>query len=202
MRGLFYFDYKKWTLTWHTEQHKVKDLVPCSYNPRKLSSEQKHQLTKSLQKFNLAEIPQKNGHYKCFKCNESGEVLHFIGKHYDLTNFKDILNKGIELYNIIIDNTQPYANYKADKLKQHKINETSTLSNKQPKDYTDFFNEVHKCLNETDYLTKRSISQEVQNRFKIGFVKEWKHPDHNTPPSSRIIIPTSKYSYLAPRHKR
>lgn len=47
-------------LSWHTGKRKVKDLVPCNYNPRILSEEQKQQLTKSLQKFNLAEIPAIN----------------------------------------------------------------------------------------------------------------------------------------------
>ena len=47
-------------LLWRTEQRKVKELLACPYNPRKLSEEQKRQLIKSLQKFNLAEIPAIN----------------------------------------------------------------------------------------------------------------------------------------------
>jgi DNA modification methylase len=47
-------------LSWHTEQRKVCELSPCGYNPRKLSEEQKEELIKSLQKFNLAEIPAIN----------------------------------------------------------------------------------------------------------------------------------------------
>ena len=47
-------------LLWSTEQRKVKELLACPYNPRKISIEQKEQLVKSLQKFNLAEIPAIN----------------------------------------------------------------------------------------------------------------------------------------------
>jgi DNA modification methylase len=39
---------------------KVSELLPCAYNPRKLTEEQKQELIKSLQKFNLAEIPAIN----------------------------------------------------------------------------------------------------------------------------------------------
>jgi len=45
---------------WQTEKRKVCDLIPCSYNPRKISEEQKSQLEQSLKNFNLVEIPAIN----------------------------------------------------------------------------------------------------------------------------------------------
>lgn len=47
-------------LEWKTEKRTVGQLVPCSYNPRQISEEQKVQLLKSLEKFNLVEIPAIN----------------------------------------------------------------------------------------------------------------------------------------------
>lgn len=44
-------------LEWHTERRLVKDLLPWDGNPRKLSDEQAEQLKKSLEKFNLVELP-------------------------------------------------------------------------------------------------------------------------------------------------
>ena len=44
-------------IKFHTEQRKVKDLVPYKYNPRKVTAEKKEVLKKSLEKFDLAEIP-------------------------------------------------------------------------------------------------------------------------------------------------
>lgn len=44
-------------LVWHNETRKLKELVPASYNPRKLTEKQHDDLKKSLEKFNLAEIP-------------------------------------------------------------------------------------------------------------------------------------------------
>jgi len=47
-------------ITWKTEIRKLSDLIPVSYNPRKLSPKQADDLKKSLLKFNLAEIPVVN----------------------------------------------------------------------------------------------------------------------------------------------
>lgn len=69
---------------WNTEKRKVSDLVPCTYNPRKISDEQKAQLEKSLKKFNLVEIPVINtdntllaGHQrvKCLITLDRGEEV-------------------------------------------------------------------------------------------------------------------------------
>ena len=47
-------------LSWHTEQRKVSDLIPNPENPRKMSEKQAEELKKSVEKFNLAEIPAIN----------------------------------------------------------------------------------------------------------------------------------------------
>lgn len=44
-------------LIWHTEKRKVKDLISYDLNPRILTDFQAEQLTKSLKRFNLVEIP-------------------------------------------------------------------------------------------------------------------------------------------------
>lgn len=61
------------TLNWHTEQRRVKDLIPWDKNPRTLTEPQKKQLLESLGKFNLVEIPAINldnkivaGHQRVF----------------------------------------------------------------------------------------------------------------------------------------
>ncbi len=45
------------SLVWTTINKKVNDLIPQKINPRKISSKQMEDLKKSLQKFNLVEIP-------------------------------------------------------------------------------------------------------------------------------------------------
>lgn len=47
-------------LEWTTEKRKVNDLLPLEVNPRKISDAKRQQLIKSIEKFNLAEIPAIN----------------------------------------------------------------------------------------------------------------------------------------------
>ena len=44
-------------LIWTTVQRKVNDLIPQKINPRKISDKQMSDIKKSLQKYNLVEIP-------------------------------------------------------------------------------------------------------------------------------------------------
>jgi hypothetical protein len=47
-------------MRWHTEQRRVSDLIPTPHNPRELTEKQYRDLEKSLQKFDLVEIPAIN----------------------------------------------------------------------------------------------------------------------------------------------
>lgn len=44
-------------LEWHTTQRKVRELVPCDFNPRSITDTELKRLKESLEKFNLVEIP-------------------------------------------------------------------------------------------------------------------------------------------------
>ena len=65
-------------------------------------------------------------------------------------------------------------------------------------DYTQLYAEAHRHIGETNY--HRGLSMNTLNRFNVGFIGAWRHP--KAPKmvlSPRLIVPTSKYSYLA-RH--
>jgi site-specific DNA-methyltransferase (adenine-specific) len=47
-------------LTWHNARRRVRDLIPLSYNPRTLTDEGRARLRRSIEKFNLAEVPAVN----------------------------------------------------------------------------------------------------------------------------------------------
>jgi hypothetical protein len=48
------------TIEWKTEKRKLKDLIPYEKNPRILTDKQKSEIRKSLNKFDLVEIPAIN----------------------------------------------------------------------------------------------------------------------------------------------
>ena len=59
-------------LEWHTEQRRIRDLVPFEHNPRRMTEKQAADLKRSLEKFNLMSIPVVDldgrivsGHQRC-----------------------------------------------------------------------------------------------------------------------------------------
>lgn len=64
-------------------------------------------------------------------------------------------------------------------------------------DYTAFFKEAARHLQDTNY--HRGIGLATLQRFGVGYVAAWRHPKapQAVPTSPRLIIPTSKSSYLA-----
>lgn len=63
-------------------------------------------------------------------------------------------------------------------------------------DQTAFFLAAAANIEKTDY--HRGITLETLKRFKVGYVEAWKHPKApNAPASPRLIIPISRYTYIA-----
>lgn len=120
--------------------------------------------------------------WKCHACGKSGDVI-------DL----DRMRHGDEFNDAVKRLQEKYAAGSYVPKKREKRIETPEQT-----DYTDFFLKANSQLSECDYLTKRGICEQLQNAFHIGYIPDWKHPNvPNAPTSPRIIIPTSKYSYLA-----
>lgn len=68
------------SLVWRTAKRKVIDLVPYDKNPRKLSKEQEKNLKKSLEKFNLVEIPAIDLDNKVIAGHQRLHVLKLLGR--------------------------------------------------------------------------------------------------------------------------
>lgn len=109
--------------------------------------------------------------------------------------------KAYEIYHIIIKgeaNNSEFIDF-SDTIKK----EDKTMQNTQVQDYTAFYDEAHSYISNTDYPAKRGLSQEVIDRFNIGYIAEWKHPKTPTAPiSPRLIIPTGRHSYIARRQRQ
>jgi ParB-like chromosome segregation protein Spo0J len=67
-------------LSWHNEKRKVKDLIPHEGNPRQMDERQAGELTKSIQKFNLAEIPAINTDDRIVAGHQRIHVLKRLGR--------------------------------------------------------------------------------------------------------------------------
>jgi hypothetical protein len=141
---------------------------------------------------------KKEGYYKCFSCGAEGDIFEFIGLEYGLKNFKEQMDKAIELYRITID--------KGNKIKGTKDfhmepKQNINIINDEKKDYTEYYEKISKNVDLTDYLINRGISLEAQKEFGIRFDPGWVHPHpiQSNSPQPMIIIPTGtdNTSYIA-----
>lgn len=153
----------------------------------------------------------KNGtSWKCFSCNAGGDIFDLYGAINGTTDHNEQLRGLSEMYGIQVasyrstaqeDFSPEYQNHSKSEQYTHNSIHTSVYTQADPPqqtDYTDFFLQAHKAVEQTDYWKRRGLSKETVDRFKLGYVAEWRHPKApKAPTSPRLIIPTSPYSYLA-----
>ena len=73
---------------WKTEQRKINDLIPYENNPRKLSEKQKEDLIKSLEKFDLVEIPAINTNNKIISGHQRMFVMQLLGRGEEIIDVR------------------------------------------------------------------------------------------------------------------
>ena len=153
----------------------------------------------------------KNGtSWKCFSCNAGGDIFDLYGAINGTADHNEQLKGLSELYGIQVasyrstaqeDFKPEYQSNAQSEQYTHNSIHTSVYTQADPPqqtDYTDFFLQAHKAVEQTDYWKRRGLSKETVDRFKLGYVAEWRHPKApKAPTSPRLIIPTSPYSYLA-----
>lgn len=75
-------------LTWRTEQRRVKNLLPFKQNPRKMSQKQIDDLTKSLTKFDLVEIPAVDTENRIIAGHQRCAVLQLMGRGEEMIDVR------------------------------------------------------------------------------------------------------------------
>lgn len=147
-------------------------------------------------------ITTKDGiHFTCWAgCYQNSDIIDIIGKQYGITDDHYKFNKAYEVFGLDIDSGNIE---KAKEIKPlQKSANLQAATKPAPEDYTDFFLQAHSNINKTDYPQQRGLSKDVIDRFNLGYVEEWQSPkalkEGKKPPKSpRLIIPTSKGSYIA-----
>lgn len=159
-------------------------------------------------------ITTKDGvHFTCWAgCFTNADIIDIIGLETGATDYNSKLQAAAAEYGITIDSyhrSTPQEDFapvaeeyqKQAKSKQntqdaiHNTAYTSQQEETEP-DYTDFFLQANKDIGKTDY--HRGLSRSTLDRFKVGFTESWRHPKApKMEASPRLIIPTSKHSYLA-----
>lgn len=140
---------------------------------------------------------------KCFSCDFEGDVIDYVGY---LNNYSkaDSIKAVADLMGVTMDNNRDArADFKVESRPATSNKPTYNIHNEnteqeQEQDYTAFYLEAHKNIKKTDYLKVRGLSDEIIERFNIGYVADWVHPkDYSKTPTPRIIIPIAKGHYIA-----
>ena len=147
-------------------------------------------------------ITTKDGiHYSCWVgCFSSADIIDIIGLEYGETEYHEKLKKAAEELGLDIADYETEGHKRAKKEPRPRKTQEAEKVNQQQEpqiNYESFFLEASKNLDKTGY--HRGISLKTLKRFNVGYVEKWKHPKagDNVPTSPRLIIPTSKESYLA-----
>lgn len=120
--------------------------------------------------------------WKCFSCEESGDIFDLIGKVENITEYPDQERRVRELM--------------GDRPVQRKIAKTETT---KEEDFTSYFSECMKRISSPvaeKYLQKRGISQETAQHFHLGYDPAFTK-GVGTIPWQALIIPTGKGNYIA-----
>lgn len=131
--------------------------------------------------------------WKCFSCEAHGDIFDLIAAVEGLDPHSDFMK--------LVDAARKFVGY--DNLKFAPPAKKQPPEDKQPvkeekplPNYRDFFLQAKDCIEDTTY--HRGISLETLKKYEVGYCANWKSPKTpNAPSSPRLIIPTSKYSYLA-----
>lgn len=157
----------------------------------------------------IVKNPKSENKYHCFACGLNEDVIGLWQKAHEGMNFPEAVKTAAEYYGIPYDGSKPSMQDSERKPKasaSRKAKTEKTEKEIQLPDQTEFYRLCHEALmsdsgNEArQYLHNRGITDESIERFTIGYCSAWRPASNpKAPQSDRIIIPRSKYAYLARR---
>lgn len=120
----------------------------------------------------------------CFACGASYDIFSLVALDNPGLTENEVFNKTYEFCGLTIDGAQEKPKLTPDK---QAIIAPPEESKAPDPDFTDFFLEAKSHIKETDYPQRRGLSEEVIERFKLGYGSQTK----------RLIIPITAGYYKA-----
>lgn len=135
--------------------------------------------------------------WKCFACDKGGDTLDLIGYVEGIDDYNSKLTRAGELFNMNID--APAREYQNQDKTAQNTDTHNSIQIPTSGNYLAFYKQANDNIQATNYPEKRGLSKAILDRFKIGYVENWKHPNapENVTGSPRLIIPVTQTSYLA-----
>ena len=142
-------------------------------------------------------ITPEGNSWKCFACDKGGDTLDLIGYVEGIDDYNSKLTRAGELFNMTID--VPAREYQNKDKTAQNTDTRNSIHTPTSGNYLAFYKQANDNIQATNYPEKRGLSKAILDRFKIGYVENWKHPNapENVTGSPRLIIPVTQTSYLA-----
>lgn len=104
--------------------------------------------------------------YKCFSCDEGGDIFDLVGHIEKLPkgNFIKHYNRTLKIMRPYLDGDKP------KKSREEYIPEFSIPT--VPTNYTEYLHKCHENVSQTEYFTNRGLSQKTIDKFKLGYDPE------------------------------
>ena len=132
--------------------------------------------------------------YKCHVCGKTFDNFDLIAEHFHLDIKKDfpkVLAEGATLLGGAAN--LPVASVPIPVKKK-----TEEIPQDIPQDFSVFIEDVFINIGNLPESARRGFLLKTLEHFTCGFAPSWRHPKSpNAPLSARLIIPTSKFHYLA-----
>ena len=100
--------------------------------------------------------------WKCFSCNQGGDIFTLIALHEGLTEFIDQAQRAAEVTGVSLDLSAPRQDAKKDFAE---VKEQQPIKGR----YKDYIERCKAAAAKTDYFTRRGFSQDVVERFSLGY---------------------------------
>ncbi len=151
---------------------------------------------------------------KCFACGENMDIFRIIQLQYGYDSFNDAFVKACSLYGITVQKGSPKAANKAQGVQVQRtavndridfriypVRNTPKDQKRNAPDQTAYYRLCAERRRHSDvaqaYLHSRGLSDDILDRFLIGYDPSWHHPNTRNRDTRRIIIPNSRIGYLA-----
>ena len=141
----------------------------------------------------------KTGKYKCFKCGIGGDILDLIGVTFGLSEFNDQFQKAVEIYGITVDKYHSGQDHSFTLEQKQNVEKTirEIVAVTKEEDISEYIARCHEAAGQTDYFSKRGITQESIDRFLLGYDSAYDEKNVGRRPWRAVIIPTSSETYEA-----
>lgn len=105
--------------------------------------------------------------WKCFSCNQGGDIFTLISLHEGLTEFKDQAERAAELTGVNM-----FTEFTQETEKTKKTKETEITKNTEK--YKGYIAACRAAVGRTDYFKSRGFTEETIERFELGYDAEKK----------------------------